>query len=68
MMNNDAKIKGDKNLILQGIRDSSINVKGKTVQKKQSNVYAIIGIIVALITATVTIIIGWDNIIKFFQT
>jgi len=66
-MKNEAKLKGDKNFIIQGVKNSSVDVNNEAKQRKRTNIYAIIGIIVAIATVIVNIIIGWDNIIKFFQ-
>ncbi len=62
-MKNETKIKGDRNQVFQGIKKSQINTN--TEEPKNKNL-TIISILIAAVALIVTIIIGWDNIIKFF--
>jgi len=65
---NNVSINGDGNIIVQGINDSKVilNSKEKTNNNsKKEKKSVIIGIVVAILSLIVTIIIGWDNIIKF---
>ena len=64
---NYIKVEGNENLIFQGINNSKISSKNKKIINKKENYFiASIGIIVAILTLFATLIIGWDNIIKFF--
>jgi hypothetical protein len=62
-MTNKSKIKGDNNSVFQGIKKSNIDIKSTN---GKNNNYVIIGIIIAILTLLTTVIIGWDNIEKFF--
>jgi len=62
-MTNKSKIKGDNNSVFQGIKKSNIDIESTN---GKNNNYVIIGIIIAILTLLTTVIIGWDNIEKFF--
>lgn len=66
-MDNHSKIKGNKNVVVQGTRKSQVNVSHDKVKGSGNNKYAIIAIIIAAVGVIATIIIGWDNIINFFK-
>lgn len=66
-MKNKAEIKGSKNIIIQGTKDSGINLGNKGGAKTGNSNYAIIAIAIAAIGVIATIIIGWDNILNFFK-
>lgn len=57
-MKNEAKIKGNKNYIIQGNKDSKLNAGGNISKGEAKNKYAMIAIIVAAIGVIVSIIIG----------
>lgn len=63
-MKHESKIKGDRNIVFQGIKDSKIDLLNKNRPEKQK--FGIIGIIIAALAVIVSIIVGWDEIIKFF--
>jgi hypothetical protein len=69
-MNNETKIKGDGNFVFQGNKNSKINVESGDLKLPNKQNFKLIRIIISiiafLVTLLVTIIIGWDNIIKFF--
>ena len=65
-MRNESKIKGDKNFVFQEIRNSKIDTLNKKIDLPTKRNYAIIGIVLTLLGLIATIVIGWDNIIKFF--
>ena len=65
-MKNEANIKGDSNVVIQGIKSSKINLQNQEARSSKKKNYAIIGLIVAILGVIATIIIGWDNIINFF--
>ena len=65
-MNNKSKIKGNKNFVIQGNRDSNIKIDDENNKSLTKRNYTLIGIIIGIIGLIVTIIIGWDNIINFF--
>jgi hypothetical protein len=66
-MNNKTKINGDKNFVVQGTRNSKINVQNENNISPNKQTYVIIGIIVAVLGVIASIIIGWDNILNFFD-
>ena len=65
-MKNSANVQGDKNTIIQGVKKSNINVNDGAKLKTKKN-YALLGVIVAILTLIASVIIGWDNIINFFN-
>lgn len=65
-MKNKANIKGDRNFVFQGINKSKIDLNNETVESSKSK-YAVIAIIVAIVGIIISIIIGWDNILNFFN-
>jgi len=65
-MKNEANIKGDSNVVIQGSKSSKINLQNQEAGSSKKKNYAIIGLIVAILGVIATIIIGWDNIINFF--
>lgn len=62
-MKNKSRIQGDNNSVYQEITNSNID---SLDSPKHSKSYVIIGIIVAILTLIATLIIGWENIEKFF--
>lgn len=66
-MKKEAKIKGDRNILIQDSKDSDIKIDTLPKKKNQKTKYQTIGIIVAIVTLIITIIIGWENIIKIFR-
>lgn len=66
-MRNEAKIKGDRNILIQDSKNSDIKIDSLPKSKRQKSKYQTIGLIVAIVTLIITIIIGWDNILKFFK-
>lgn len=58
-MKNKAKVKGNENIIIQGVSNSDSGKNNRGI---------IIGIILTVIGIIVAIIIGWDNILKFFNS
>ena len=67
MQKNETRIKGDKNSVLQGIRNSRIRVQNDNKYNPNKNSLTFWGIIIALLGLVAAIIIGWDSIIKFFE-
>lgn len=65
-MKNETKIKGDKNIVFQGNKNSKVNIQNENTKTQDNQSYTILGVIIALIGIIATVIIGWDNIIKFF--
>lgn len=65
-MNNESKIKGDGNYVIQGTKKSKINIENGNRKLSNKQRYTWIGILIAVVGLFATIIIGWDNIIKFF--
>jgi|GEM_PF-1909491 len=66
-MRNETKIKGDRNILIQDSKNSDIKIDSLPKSKIQKSKYQTIGLIVAIVTLIITIIIGWDNILKFFK-
>jgi len=62
----ETKIKGDKNIVIQGIKNSKINIQNENKDLTNKRTYTLIGIIITVLGLIATIIIGWDNIINFF--
>ena len=65
-MKNESKIKGNKNYVLQNNHKSKININTKIKKIGKKEKYGLISILIGLIGLIATIIIGWENIIKFF--
>lgn len=65
-MGNKTNIKGDKNIVVQESDNSRINIRSNRRKESKKEVYALIGLIIAVLGLFATIIIGWDNIINFF--
>ena len=65
-MKNETNIKGDKNYVFQGNKNSKVNIKNDNTKTQGKHTYAILGVIIAIIGIVASVIIGWDNIIKFF--
>ena len=63
-MKHESKIKGDGNFVFQGIKKSKIDIQNGNHSDKPKIGW--IGILIAAIGVIVTIIVGWDEIIKFF--
>lgn len=65
-MKNETRIKGDKNIVVQGIKNSKVDIQNRNKNLGDRQIYTWIGIIVAVLGLIATIIIGWDNILNFF--
>ena len=65
-MGNKSEIKGNGNFVLQGIKKSKVGIQNKSEDSNGNRTYGIIGIVLAFLTLLATMIIGWDNILKFF--
>lgn len=65
-MDNNTNIKGDKNIVVQESDNSKIIIRSNSKKASKKDIYALIGLIIAVLGLFVTIIIGWDNIINFF--
>lgn len=65
-MKNETKIKGDKNFVFQGNKNSKVNIQNGNTKTKDKQTYTILGLIIAFIGVILSLIVGWDNIIKFF--
>ena len=65
---NSAMITGNNNTVIQGTKDSEINMESKNVKNEPINKknYTKLIIILAILSLIATVIIGWDNIINFF--
>jgi hypothetical protein len=66
-MTNNAKIEGNDNVLIQDSKKSQINIKTSPIIKKSKFNYQLLKLIIAIVTLIVSIIIGWDYIIKFFK-
>lgn len=66
-MENQSFIKGNKNIVVQDVKDSNINVNRTASRISKGKRYTLIGLVIAVLTLLATVIIGWDNILKFFQ-
>jgi len=62
---NESKIDGNDNNVIQGNKRSKINI-GESKDKSKIN-YPLIGIVLAVISIIVALIIGWDEFINFFK-
>jgi len=58
-MKNKSKINGNQNVVIQGSNNQTTNSNKRN--------YALAGIIIALVALLVAIIVGWDNIVNFFN-
>lgn len=65
-MENNTNIKGDRNIVVQESENSRINIRSNSRKASKKEIYALIGLIIAVLGLFATIIIGWDNIINFF--
>lgn len=65
MENYTSNITGNNNNVIQGNKNHLSQNKEKTNKAELLNKW---GLWIALITLIVTIIIGWDSILKFFST
>lgn len=65
MKNNKIEIIGDNNQVFQDIKKSSIDNSKKSYLPSDSK-WTIISVVAAIVSLVVTIIIGWDDILKFF--
>lgn len=65
MKKNRINITGDDNQVFQDIRNSSIDTSKKSFLPSDSK-WSVISVVVAIISVVVAIIIGWDEILKFF--
>ena len=65
-MKNETKIKGDKNFVFQGNKNSKFNIQNENTKNQEKQTYTILGVIITFVGIIATVIIGWDNIIKFF--
>jgi hypothetical protein len=66
-MKNHSSIKGNRNIVVQDVDSSNINVNSTKYHNRRSKLYTIIGLVISALALIATIIIGWHNIIKFFQ-
>lgn len=66
-MKNETKIKGDKNFVFQGTKNSKVDIQNRNKNLPDRQIYTWIGVIIAVLGLIVTIIIGWDNILNFFS-
>ena len=66
-MRNQSSIKGNKNIVIQDVKSSNNIVNGTKSQNRKSKLYTIVGLVIAAMALIATIIVGWDNILKFFQ-
>jgi hypothetical protein len=66
-MKNHSTIKGNRNIVVQDIEGSNINVNRTKHHNRKSKLYTIIGLVITALALIATIIVGWDNILKFFQ-
>lgn len=66
---NDIKIQGDKNQVYSQIKNSKINSANEVTVNEASNSKwgTWIAIIIAALTLIATCIIGWDEIVQFFN-
>ncbi len=64
-MKNKVKIKGNENFVAQGSRNSKVEFKKNNSLSKST--YTLIGVILAFLGLIITVITGWDSIIKFFM-
>ena len=58
-MKNKSKITGNKNIVIQGSHIQTTDSKKKS--------YTVVGIIIAFVTLVIAIIVGWNNIVEFFN-
>lgn len=67
---NKIKNTGDNNYIFQDVKKSKINIgdppNEQAKEKKKPN-YALISIIIAILGLAASVIIGWDQLVQFFQ-
>jgi hypothetical protein len=69
MDKNEVDIKGDNNYVSQDIKNSDISIKSKNNNSSsisRKNVIGIISLVFTILAFILSIIIGWDIIIKFF--
>ena len=69
MDNNEANIKGDNNYVLQDNKNSDISIKNENNNSSsisRKNIIGLVSLVFTILAFIVSIIIGWDNIIKFF--
>lgn len=64
-MENKAKIAGDKNTVIQGVKKSDVDINSNNQQTKNKG--TIVGTVIAVVGVIITVIVGWDNILKFFK-
>lgn len=63
----EINIKGDKNIVIQDSKDSNISTNDSNFNKgSKKNTIGWIGLVIAIASLLVAVIIGWDNILKFF--
>jgi len=68
-MDNEVRIDGDRNKVFQSIEKSKIELKqGEDPKTPTKPKTGLIGIVIALLALIATVIIGWDDIIKFFTS
>jgi len=65
-MNNESRIKGNGNFVLQGAKNSKINIKTSNLKSLNKQKLTWIAFLISILGLIATIIIGWENIIKFF--
>ncbi len=64
MKNTNANITGNKNTVIQSSRKSTINVNSNSRAKLKQTFWTTI---IAIIGVLVAIIVGWNEIINFFN-
>ena len=64
MKNNNANITGDKNTVIQNSKKSTININSKSTAKSKRTLWTTV---IAIIGVLVAIIVGWNEIINFFN-
>jgi hypothetical protein len=64
-MNNNVKIKGNSNIVIQRAKKTDADVSSNNVQTVNKG--AVIGVLVAIVGVAVAIVVGWDDILKFFN-
>ncbi len=62
------KIKGDKNQVYSGVKNTRINSNDINVNQDSKKEWGTwVSIIIAVLTLIATCIIGWDHIVDFFN-
>jgi hypothetical protein len=66
-MENKTKIKGDKNISISDVKNSTVSVGNKTKPISSGKFWVITGVFIAVIALLLQAIVGWDEIIKWFN-